>query len=139
MTVTLATAYLDPVVILGSLLMLGSGFLFVGIGAWWIIAGWRMRGRATGTIIGTEVGYEGETLAIVTFPTTQGTEARFVADNPLGVGSARIGRHVRVRYDEADPTDARIATFGFSYMGPVFLVAFGASPLALWVFAICTL
>ena len=133
------SAYLDPVVILGSVLMLGSGFTLVGLGAWCISSSWRMRGRATGTIIGTEAGYEGETLAIVTFTTIQGTNVRFVADNPLGVSSACIGRHVRVRYDDADPTNARIATFGYSYLGPVFLVAFGATPLALFVVAICTL
>jgi hypothetical protein len=129
----------DPFVILGSLLMLGSGLTFVGLGMWCMLDSWRMLGSATGTIIDTELGYEGETLAIVTFTTAQGTNVRFVADNPLGVGSTRVGRLVRVRYDDADPRHARIATFGFSYAGPIFLVAFGATPLALFALAICTL
>ena len=96
-----------------------------------------MRGRARGTIIGTQAGNDGETLPIVTFTTAQGTPVRFVAAH--GVGSKRSGRQVPVRYNERDPTDARIATFGGSYLDPLFLVAFGAMPLGLFVFAILTL
>ena len=120
-----------------ALLMLVPGFVFLAWGLFCTALGWRMRGRARGTIIGTKAGDDGETLPIVTFTTAQGTPVRVVAAD--GVGSTRSVRQVPVRYNERDPTDARIATFGRSYLNPLFSVALGAMPLGLFVFAIFTL
>ena len=118
--------------------MLAGGLAFVGMGVWWMMRGWRMRGRATGTIVATNWGYEGEVLPAVAFTTVQGTEVRFLADDPMGIGSTMTGQLVAVRYDEEDPSDARIATFGRSYVSAIFLILFGAQPLVLFVLALST-
>jgi hypothetical protein len=72
--------------------MAGLGLLFTLGSCWWIVALLRMRGRALGTVVATELGPMCETLPVVTFTSTQGTAIRFTGATHIGrFGGPGIG------------------------------------------------
>jgi hypothetical protein len=124
-------AAMDSEAILGGVLMAGLGLLFTLGSCWWIAVLLRMRGRASGTIVATETGPDCETLPVVAFTPLQGPATRFVGAAPIGPG---IGETVAVRYDVADPGQARIATLRGSFLGPA--IGLLAGFLLLGLFAV---
>ncbi len=93
--------------------------LVVGAG-WMTAAHLKMRSRATGTIVDTSVGGDGDNHAVVEFRTQDNTRARF-NNEAMAFREPEIGRSVRVRYDPRDHRHARIATFFGSWTAPLVL------------------
>ena len=80
--------------------------------------------KAEGTVVGKKVKFMGEGNA--SFPTvkfvTEGVRSIVFTNNTDG---GRVGESVTVRYDPADPTDARIDSVSWPFVPAIFIVVGG--------------
>jgi hypothetical protein len=108
------------------------GLAAVGGGIYFLCRVHRMA-RAAGTIVGFERRFAGKTDAsfpVVSFRTLKGAEVRTMVPQGRILTRPKVGKHVTVFYNSANPADALIGYAGARFAGVVYII-FGLGLLIL--------